>query len=348
MAAAPASILISGFHGQNDSVMIFFLLLAIYLVERQQTVAGGAAFGLSMCVKVVPVIAIPALLFYQFGRRKWVAFFAAAGAVMAMAWFPFLIYDFRAVLRDLFGYKSGLGHWGLSYLAYQLSLISPIGVRLCAVIEKFGSLLLLGAIGALSWWMNRSTAKPPLYSQVGLVLFLFLAGTNGFGVQYLAWLVPFAVGLGAAPAALYYATSGIFLFLVYDYWSQGMPWYLADSIKVGDYYFAGLDYFHILCWLSVVALAWTAWKQIDGAGEWQFAPARRRLAVACSVLLLAVPSAIWLRSPHPMWVANRPRGAAALTAARQWYLQTLASNLHDLGRLQASDEVARRAASLAR
>jgi len=348
MAAAPASVLISGFHGQNDSVMIFFLLLAAYLVEKGRTVAGGAAFGLSLCIKVAPVIAVPALVFYQFGRRKWIAFLAAAGGVLLVAWSPFIFHDPHAVIRDVFGYKSGLGHWGLSYLTYRLSLISPVGTMLCTLVEKFGSPVLLLAIAALSWWMNHSAKRPSLYSQIGLVFFVFLAGTSGFGVQYLAWLVPWAVGLGAAPAALYCASSGAFLFLVYDYWSQGMPWYLADSIRVGDYYYAGLDYFQLLCWLSVVALAWTSWKQMRGAAREPVAPmtpARRRLAPALATLLLAVPMAGWLVSRHAAWPSGTLRGPAALSAARRWYLEDLSSHLRRIGRVEASAEVASRARS---
>jgi hypothetical protein len=349
MAAAPASILISGFHGQNDSVMIFFLLLSTYLVEKGRTVSGGAAFGLSLCIKVAPVIAVPALVFYQFGRRKWIGFLAAAGAVLLVAWSPFLFRDPQAVIRDVFGYKSGLGHWGLSYFTYQLSLVSPVGASLCTLIEKFGSPVLLLAIAALSWWMNRSASRPSLYSQIGLVFFLFLAATSGFGVQYLAWLVPFAIGLGAAPAALYCAASGVFLFLVYDYWSQGMPWYIADSIRIGDYYYAGLDYFQILCWLSVVALMGTSWKQMRGAGAQEplmlTTPARRRLARLLASLLLVVPMVEWLESRHAVWAGDKLRGPAALSAARQWYRDDLSSGLRRMGRIEAAADVAKRARS---
>ncbi len=43
MAAAPASIMISGFHGNTDAEMIFFVLLSIYLVDRMSPawIAGG-------------------------------------------------------------------------------------------------------------------------------------------------------------------------------------------------------------------------------------------------------------------------------------------------------------------
>ena len=349
MAAAPALILISGFHGQNDSVMICFLLLSTYFVEKGRTVAGGAAFGLSMCVKVVPVIAVPALIFYQFGRRKWIVFFAVAGAVVAAAWSPFLIHDARAVFTDVFGYKSGLGHWGVTYLTYQLSLICPVGATLCRMLEKLGSPVLLLTIAVVSWWMNHTASRPSLYSQIGLVFFLFLAGTTGFGVQYLAWLVPWAVGLGFAPAALYYATSGMFLFLVYDYWSQGLPWYIADSIRWGDYYYAGIDYFHILCWLSVAGLAWISWRQIRGRAGWAPAFGRlaapwRRLTLVFASLLILLPAAQWMESRQPGWAGRMP-GSAVLSAARKRYLLELSAQLHTMGRLADSAEVAKRAAT---
>jgi ammonia channel protein AmtB len=59
--------------------------------------------------------------------------------------------------------------------------------------------------------------------------------TPGFGVQYLAWLVPWAVAAGFVPALLWYSTSGVFLFAVYTYWSQQLPWYYANSLKMRDW-----------------------------------------------------------------------------------------------------------------
>jgi len=350
LALAPALILISGYHGQNDSLMIFFLLLSVFLVEKGSIAAGGAAFGLSMCVKVVPVIAVPAFVFYLLGRRKWILFFAVAGAVILTAWSSFLLRDPRAVIADCFGYKSALGHWGLTYLTYQLSLVSPVGTALCAFMARAGSPLLLLAIAVASWWMNHTENRPSLYSQVGVVFFMFLAGTSGFGVQYLAWLAPWAAGLGFAPMAMFCATSGVFLFLVYDYWSQGLPWYIADSIRLGDYYYADLDYFHILCWLSVVALAWISWRQMRGRDRWgiifaRMAPPRRVLALATAGLLMVLPAAQWLRQPRAGWAPDRIAGAEVLSAARKRYLLELSAQLHSMGRLTDSAEVAQRAAA---
>jgi hypothetical protein len=76
--------------------------------------------------------------------------------------------------------------------------------------------------------------------------------TPGFGVQYLAWLLPWAFGLNGWLALLYVATSGAFLYLVYDYWSGGLPWRFAD---------AGIGFWQghavaaeLLCWAVVGAI----------------------------------------------------------------------------------------------
>ena len=50
-------------------------------------------------------------------------------------------------------------------------------------------------------------------------MFVFMSLAPGFGIQYLAWLVPWVVGLGAGVTITYYLASGLFQFLVYTFWS---------------------------------------------------------------------------------------------------------------------------------
>lgn len=46
VAVSPISILVSGFHGNTDPVMIFFVLLGIYLLTVGRIALAGMAFGM--------------------------------------------------------------------------------------------------------------------------------------------------------------------------------------------------------------------------------------------------------------------------------------------------------------
>jgi hypothetical protein len=67
--------------------------------------------------------------------------------------------------------------------------------------------------------MNWRTRKPPLLLQLGLLVTLFLVLTPGFGIQYLAWLVPFVLVLGLWPTLICYVTCGIFQLVSYSCWA---------------------------------------------------------------------------------------------------------------------------------
>lgn len=282
LAASPVLILVSGFHGNTDPVVIFFLLLSVWLTDKSSDLAAGAALGAALCVKVVPLIVLPVLFFYRSGLRRRVLFLAAAVAVVLVCWSPYLYQSPVTVLGHVLGYKSDYGHWGLSYFFLHLPHFPHRGH---VAYQRLGGAAIIAFIALAAFFLNRSESRPSLYSQVGAAFFIFLAVTNGFGVQYLAWLVPWTVGLDLFSVAFFQLASGIFLFLVYNYWSGGFPWYLADSYYVGD--FGGhVDYFQILCWLSVVALAWSGVRQL---GRIQRPSRYPRLRWQLAFSLLAVP-----------------------------------------------------------
>lgn len=262
LAAAPPLILVSGFHGNTDSAVIFFLLLSIYLVQvKSSSWAAGAAYGLAHCIKIFPLIAAPVILFNLEGKARRLKFCAATGVVVLAAWSPYFFQDPKAVFENVLGYRSSYGLWGLSFLLDSATGMAPRLQGLNAAFERYGAYLSLALVTWVSWRMHRRSPKPALFAQAGLVFFLFLSVSSGFGVQYLAWLAPWAAGLGWLPAATLYASSGVFLFLVYHMWSQGFPWYLADSFAVGDWrgYF---DHVQLICWISLLVVLIFAWKQL--------------------------------------------------------------------------------------
>jgi hypothetical protein len=327
IAIAPTHILISGFHGNTDPVMIFFVMAAVWLAGyRDQSAAGGMAYGMALCIKIAPVIVAPVILLSLPFARKRIAFSAAAAAVVALAWSPYVFEQPSLVLHKVFGYKSSYGLWGLSWLFRELANAWPASAWINNGFSRVGSPLVVAAILVLSLAMHRVTPKPSLYTKVGMVFLLFFTLTSGFAVQYLAWLTPWVAELGTLPVALFVITGSVFLLVVYNYWTLGMPWYVAIA-----YPWSSHQYFQVLCWLSVVVLTVAAWRRIRH--DRVFPPAiflrLQRIPPALRFSAFAAAIAVFLIAPAIIHM-RRDKLAVTPAYAEDVVLYTQADEYHNL------------------
>ncbi|MDQ1523708.1 MAG: hypothetical protein QOE47_1632 [Pyrinomonadaceae bacterium] len=261
LAVYPGSILISGFHGNTDPVMIFFVLLSIYLLASPPggaTWLAGAAFGMAVNIKIVPLVFAPAIFLFLPDLRTRVRYFAAAATVFLVGSLPYLAQDPAVIWKTVFGYKSRYGSWGWTRLAVKAfpHLPRPLNSNheltgAHALAATAGRYVMLAALVAASVWMNlRRQSRPPLFLQCGFLAFLFIFLTPGFGPQYLAWLVPWMFVPGAWGTRLYYAGSACYTTLVYLTLSGAarvalnLPGLLPASVYLAV---------ELACWLSVLA-----------------------------------------------------------------------------------------------
>ena len=143
LALCPVSIMVDGYHGNTDSLVIMFVLLAIYLIETRTPVwLAGLAFGLGCCVKIVPLMFAPAFVLYLPDIQRRSHFALTAAAVFIACSMPYIIQDPIAVRNVVFGYGSIYGSWGFSQLAAIVSTVryahqpfEPLGIH--AVIQQF-------------------------------------------------------------------------------------------------------------------------------------------------------------------------------------------------------------------
>ncbi len=203
---APVTIIISGYHGNTDTVMIFFVLLAVYLIESP--VLAGIAFGLAISVKIIPIIFVVAFIFYlpSHARLKFLGAVAATAAVLAL---PFIAQDPLTIVKQVLGYGSFPGRWGWTRALF--GLIGP--AKAFWVVARVSAYLLLIYIWYLSFKMGRKGV--PLFKQLGVIVFVLMAFTPSWGTNYMGWLDPFPEILGPLPALAYYATSGAFISVLY-------------------------------------------------------------------------------------------------------------------------------------
>jgi hypothetical protein len=260
-AASPIAVLISGFHGNTDPILMFFVLLSIDLVEGQRPAwLAGVALGVATDIKILPVLLAPAVLLSLSGMRPRLEFCLGAGAAFLVGSVPFLLVAPELVVTRVFGYTSQLGSWGLSLLA----LIIRENARLSWLGDlylKYGRILSLCLVLGTSLWPRPRSRRDVLFVQAGFVMLVFVSVIPGFGVQYLVWLVPWVVGLGSGPTVAYYLAGTAFLFSYYSTAAGTFPWYLANSLARPAWSSTVLG-LGLICWVVVCSIAFICARRL--------------------------------------------------------------------------------------
>jgi uncharacterized membrane protein len=253
LALSPISILVSGFHVNTDPIMTFFVVLTVFLVERKHSGWAAVAFGLATSIKLVPLIYLPAMIAYlprNAARAKWVA---VAGATWVAVGMPWLAQYPGLILRTILSYSGATGSWGFYFLSGLLKLMGMAGVHdLYGPVARWIALL---AVTLVPFVLKALAPRPSLFVQFGAITFLFLFLSPGFGLQYLAWTVPWIVALGIGPAAEYYAIAGTFMLAVYTEAAGGWKANAYAELLTPKNH-TMLLLMGLVCWIAVGAVLW--------------------------------------------------------------------------------------------
>ena len=247
VAVSPVLVAISGFHGNTDSVFVFFVLLAVWLlVDSDRPVLAGLAYAAALGVKLVPVVVGLALLAAAVRRGRAVPFAAAVGAAVLASWLPAVLREYPAMKANVFGYDGQQGEWGVGAVLRGLGRTGALDAY-----AGPGRYVVV-AVAALpaAYWAWRRPADLP--AAVGLSLVTLLALSPAFGPQYLAWPVAAGTLLSPVVAAVYSLVAGTVLVVLYTHWSGGFPWDWAHPQRPTRSELILL----LGCWLVLVA--WTA------------------------------------------------------------------------------------------
>lgn len=269
-ALSPVTLMISGFHGNNDAVMVMFLLAASYMCLRDRAEFCGVFFALACQVKIVPLLFLPIFFFYWQARRQSLRFALPFAALTIILWsqplfnFPLLFF------RNVLAYGSYWGQWGITYWLEltHLPQLSGIGFSnlppAAALIALCLKILIVISVCVLAW-RRRLLGANSLVSSIAYAWIVFFVFAPGFCVYYLAWLAPFVLLLSPSFYAWLTATSTVFLFIFYNSLANGWPWFIAVSSFSNPQRLHSLMPWGLLPWAVLVCAMMFFWRKQNRA-----------------------------------------------------------------------------------
>ena len=235
LALSPVSLMVSGFHGNTDPIMVLFLVLAAFAAVRNRPVWCGILLALSIQIKIVPVLLVPVFFFFWNRRRQLRSFILPVVLTTVILWSQPLLYFPLAFARNVFGYGSFWGIWGITYWLRQTgwSEFSQADFldlsRTQNIIGMLLKLFIVGAIVILAWRRRRIDSSAGFFASLAFVWLIFFVFSPGIGAQYLVWVAPFILLL--SPRFYLFSTAGstLFLFFFYNTICEGLPWFYGVS-----------------------------------------------------------------------------------------------------------------------
>ena len=250
VALGPSFIVISGYHGQIDSVAILPAVAALWVWEcvpgGRRALWAGLLVGVAACVKTVPIVMLVALVPAARSLREAALVVGAAGAVLVAALAPYLIADFAPV-TDALSYAGAPGLGGLTMFLQPgltdafLTGAAEVPNELTDWAYRRASAFVAVGLTLAGLFLLRH--RPRAVAAAPLVwLAVYVANPDWF-IQYVVWGLPFFLIAGwlREVAALQVALVPIAVL------TYGTPWGRDEVVVVYVAIMAGV-------WISWLAL----------------------------------------------------------------------------------------------
>lgn len=169
--------------GHIDAVMIFFLVLSIFLLDRKQPGLGLVAYGLAVLTKVTPILLLGLYL-----RRAQPSRWLLLAATLAIGYLPFLS-SLETMIRSLLAFAR---EWVFNPGPWLFVKASAETLGLDGRAVASGASLAV-TLGLILWTLRRDDGSSQrLISGSFLVLGGFLITSAAVMPWYLLWVLPLA------------------------------------------------------------------------------------------------------------------------------------------------------------
>jgi hypothetical protein len=266
-ALSPVSLMVSGFHGNTDPVMVLLLVCAVWMCLRKQPVLAGLFFALSCQIKIVPLLFLPAFALFWFSQNQSRGFLISGVITTCLLWSQPLLHFPMLFAKNVLAYGSYWGIWGITYF-FRLTGLHDFGRLSFFDLEPAQNIIItvlkVIIVSAALWiaWQNRHARGRAFVESFAYTWLVFFVFAPGVCPQYLIWLAPFILILSPTFYTLILIASSVFLFAFYNITSGGLPWSVALAMDDSRQHWTAWS---LLPWLVITAGSIALWrKTADG------------------------------------------------------------------------------------
>ncbi len=192
-------------HGQADMIVIFFTLLSVHFANIKKGFLSGFFMAISMFVKNWSVIFLPLMLVKVKNKLLWILGFLGTAGVLLGVYIRLLHSNLTFIFEAFFSHAGGApGYWGLT------GILNLFGFPSSRVFD-LSMFILVITFGLLYFWVFLK--KLDLKLSMLLLVLGFLVVTPGWGIQYAAWPIPFALFANQRHKLKIYTVIGTFYVL---------------------------------------------------------------------------------------------------------------------------------------
>jgi hypothetical protein len=260
-ALSPVSLMVSGFHGNTDSVMVLPLVCAVWMSLQSRPILAGLFFALSCQIKIVPLLLLPAFVLFWLSQGKVREFLIPAAITTALLWLEPLLKFPVLFAKNVLAYGSYWGVWGITYCFRltglpEFSRVSFFDLELAQtlVITVLKMIIVIAAL--IMAWQRRHARGLAFVETLAWTWLMFFILAPGVCPQYLVWLAPFILLVSPSLYAALAISSSIFLFAFYNITSGGLPWSVALATDESSQHWI---VWSLLPWTVLIAGAVALW-----------------------------------------------------------------------------------------
>ncbi len=221
-----------------EAFVILFLLSSFYYLQKNKLALSAIIFSMAVCTKLLPLIFLPAFLFY-IGWKKSVRYYFIVGTVTALLFLPLLNHEIITGLSNSLSYYFKkfefnasiyylVREWG--YWQYGYNIIQTVGWKLGIISAILISSLTLYRLVI----RQQNISKILILTDWSIVLLIYLLFTTTVHPWYIVPLIAFSVFTQLKFPIIW----SFFIFLTYAGYTE--------NAFVENYWITGLEYVVII------------------------------------------------------------------------------------------------------